>query len=95
MKLTEDSDVLNASQDNPLVKTPVVFIEWITPQVERAGRAKELRDRWDREASASRADVGLPRSLAWPRLLPGRGVSTVPRQSRSKQPSGLAESLRA
>jgi excisionase family DNA binding protein len=50
--LTADAHVLAASQDRPFVMTQAAFVEWVAPQVERAEKAKVLRDRWDREASA-------------------------------------------
>ena len=52
--VTADLDALTAGQGNPFVMTPEAFVERVTPQVEREEKARLLRDRWNREASASR-----------------------------------------
>jgi hypothetical protein len=52
--LTADLNVLTASQGSPFVMTPEAFVEWVAPQVEREKKARLLRDRWNREASAGR-----------------------------------------
>lgn len=70
--ITEDAGLLRAGQDRPFVMTQAAFVEWATPQVERAEKVKVLRDRWDRDTSALQGRRKLDDFPNRPPATPGR-----------------------
>lgn len=62
--VTEEVDVLAAGQVHWGVMGSAAFLEWATPQVERAEKVRVLRDRWERDASAKGQLRKLPAPAA-------------------------------
>lgn len=52
--ISEDPDVLGASEEHWGVMSRVTFVDWAAPHVERAEKVQALRARWEKESSTGK-----------------------------------------